>query len=36
MAATEADPRWTKVVTRDAASDGKFVYSVKTTGVYCR
>ena len=36
MAATEADPRWTKVVTRDAASDGQFVYSVKTTGVYCR
>ena len=25
MAATEADPRWTKVVTREAASDGKFV-----------
>ena len=36
QAATEADPRWTKVVARDSASDGKFVYSVKTTGVYCR
>ena len=35
-AATEADPRWTKVVTRDTASDGQFVYSVASTGVYCR
>jgi AraC family transcriptional regulator of adaptative response/methylated-DNA-[protein]-cysteine methyltransferase len=35
-AATEADPRWSKVMTRDAASDGQFVYSVKSTGVYCR
>lgn len=35
-AATESDPRWTAVVTRDAAADGTFFYSVKTTGVYCR
>ncbi len=35
-AATEADPRWAKVVARDPAGDGKFVYSVATTGVYCR
>ena len=35
-AATEADPRWAKVVARDPASDGKFIYSVATTGVYCR
>lgn len=35
-AATVNDPRWAAVVKRDAASDGKFVYSVKTTGVYCR
>ncbi len=35
-AATEADPRWAKVMARDAASDGQFVYSVKSTGVYCR
>ena len=35
-AVTEADPRWAKVMARDAASDGSFVYSVKTTGVYCR
>ncbi len=32
----ELDPRWTVVVNRDPAFDGAFVYSVKTTGVYCR
>ena len=32
----ENDPRWPSVVNRDASSDGKFFYSVKTTGVYCR
>jgi len=35
-AAIEADPRWAKIVGRDKGSDGAFVYSVKTTGVYCR
>ena len=35
-AATVSDPRWAAVVARDAAADGKFVYSVETTGVYCR
>ena len=30
------DPRWRAVVERDAAQDGRFVYSVRTTGVYCR
>ncbi|WOJ91358.1 bifunctional DNA-binding transcriptional regulator/O6-methylguanine-DNA methyltransferase Ada [Methylocapsa polymorpha] len=30
------DPRWPRLVARDRASDGKFFYSVKTTGVYCR
>jgi AraC family transcriptional regulator of adaptative response/methylated-DNA-[protein]-cysteine methyltransferase len=35
-AATLNDPRWTAVATRDRAADGTFVYSVKTTGVYCR
>jgi len=35
-AVTEADPRWAKVMARDTASDGQFVYSVKSTGVYCR
>ncbi len=33
---TVRDPRWPQVVARDAAADGSFVYSVKTTGVYCR
>ena len=35
-AVTVGDPRWTAVVARDAAADGTFFYSVKTTGVYCR
>ncbi len=34
--ATEHDPRWAAIVTRDPAADGQFYYSVKTTGVYCR
>ncbi|MGE5088383.1 MAG: bifunctional DNA-binding transcriptional regulator/O6-methylguanine-DNA methyltransferase Ada [Candidatus Levyibacteriota bacterium] len=34
--ATVADPRWAAVVARDAGADGSFVYSVRTTGVYCR
>jgi AraC family transcriptional regulator, regulatory protein of adaptative response / methylated-DNA-[protein]-cysteine methyltransferase len=32
----DRDPRWTAVMARDPAFDGKFVYAVKTTGVYCR
>ncbi len=28
--------RWHAVVCRDKNADGRFVYSVKTTGVYCR
>lgn len=35
-AATVSDPRWVAVVARDREADGKFFYSVKTTGVYCR
>lgn len=35
-AATVSDPRWAAVLERDPAADGKFFYSVKTTGVYCR
>src|SRR5690606_10991999 len=35
-AATLADPRWAAVLARDAAADGRFFYSVATTGVYCR
>ena len=35
-AETANDPRWAAVVARDPAADGSFVYSVRTTGVYCR
>ncbi len=35
-AATLKDPRWATVLTRDPAADGRFFYSVRTTGVYCR
>ena len=35
-AATRADPRWAAVAARDAHADGQFVYSVRTTGVFCR
>ncbi len=34
--AVELDPRWARVLTRDRSADGKFWYSVATTGVYCR
>jgi AraC family transcriptional regulator, regulatory protein of adaptative response / methylated-DNA-[protein]-cysteine methyltransferase len=33
---TLSDSRWAAVATRDASADGSFVYSVETTGVYCR
>ncbi|WP_369816048.1 bifunctional DNA-binding transcriptional regulator/O6-methylguanine-DNA methyltransferase Ada [Magnetospirillum sp. XM-1] len=33
---TEGDPRWLAVIARDRARDGEFVYSVATTGIYCR
>ena len=32
----DTDPRWQAITKRDAAFDDRFVYSVKTTGVYCR
>lgn len=35
-AVTLKDPRWKRVLARDASADGAFYYSVKTTGVYCR
>ena len=28
--------RWAAVVRRDSAADGRFLYSVRSTGVYCR
>ena len=34
--ATKNDPRWLQVQKRDKAADGKFYYSVSTTGVYCK
>ena len=34
--ATVNDGFWMAVQTRDAAADGRFWYSVQTTGVYCR
>ncbi len=34
--ATVSDARWPAVVARDRTADGKFFYSVRTTGVYCR
>jgi AraC family transcriptional regulator, regulatory protein of adaptative response / methylated-DNA-[protein]-cysteine methyltransferase len=30
------DLRWESVLARDAASDGKFVFAVSSTGIYCR
>lgn len=35
-AETTRDRRWEAVMARDASADGTFVYSVRTTGVYCR
>ena len=32
-AETVSDPRWAAVIGRDPEADGKFFYSVKTTGV---
>lgn len=30
------DQRWNAVIERDAGWNGKFVYAVRTTGIYCR
>lgn len=30
------DEKWRTVLAKDASADGRFFYSVKTTGVYCR
>ncbi len=27
---------WSSVLARDAAADGRFVYAVRSTGIYCR
>lgn len=34
--ATLNDPRWQQVLARDPRADGRFYYSVRSTGVYCR
>jgi AraC family transcriptional regulator of adaptative response/methylated-DNA-[protein]-cysteine methyltransferase len=34
--AGETNARWQAVLDRDRSADGRFVYSVSTTGVYCR
>jgi len=36
MSIDSDDSRWQAVLTRDGASDGKFVFAVASTGVYCR
>jgi len=33
---TDDESRWQAIVSRDPAADRAFVYSVRTTGVYCR
>ena len=33
---TERDPRWAALVARDKSADGRFYYSVESTGIYCR
>lgn len=30
------DPRWQLVLQRSTTADGRFVYAVRTTGIYCR
>src|SRR5262245_52675421 len=34
--ASDDGERWAAVAGRDAAQDGRFVYAVATTGVYCK
>lgn len=33
---TERQNKWQQVMARDARQDGRFVFAVRTTGVYCR
>jgi AraC family transcriptional regulator, regulatory protein of adaptative response / methylated-DNA-[protein]-cysteine methyltransferase len=35
-AALQTDPRWSRVLARDASADGTFWYSVATTKIFCR
>lgn len=36
LTAADAAGRWRAVAARDASADGRFVYAVTTTGIYCR
>jgi len=36
MTFATAQSRWRALTTRDATADGHFVYSVKSTGIYCK
>ena len=36
LSINEDDSRWQMVMARDPSADGKFYYSVRMTGVYCR
>jgi AraC family transcriptional regulator, regulatory protein of adaptative response / methylated-DNA-[protein]-cysteine methyltransferase len=36
VASEKEDPRWDAVLARDSGYDGKFVFAVSSTGVYCR
>src|ERR1700742_990809 len=33
---TELHHKWQQVMARDARQDGRFVFAVRTTGIYCR
>src|SRR5215471_5930707 len=32
----QSDTQWQSVVSRDVRQDGKFVFAVRSTGIYCR
>ncbi len=32
----QSETQWQQVMTRDARQDGRFVFAVRTTGIYCR
>lgn len=36
MTQASANQKWSMVLARDAKADGRFVYAVKSTGVFCR
>ena len=36
MTQANANQKWSMVLARDAKADGRFVYAVKSTGVFCR